>query len=487
MPAPSIRRQLTAQILIGTFVLLLAAGTVFAAMIHVRLVGEFDRALEAEAGALESLTSREGRKLDMEFGHEGKSEFEDEAEPEYFEVFLADGTVLRKSETLGQHDLPLDPKQSDEEAFRNARLANGQRARLVQIAFAPEVDEPDPADLGTAKPDQDIVELPEAVELESLRLVLVVARSREHLDSLLTSIYLTLAGLALVMIGGIFFVVRRAIGRGFEPIDAMNTQIARIGPETLGNRIHVASPPEELATILAALNGFVARVELGFARERRFSSDVAHELRTPVAELRTACEVGAKWPDDAAANQRLFQDVREIALQMERIVTNLLTLARCDSGAATVVAKRVRVARLVDECWHRANGKAAEKKPRLENRVDPGTTIESDEEKLEMIVQNVLENAMAHGVPNGAVVCQSFATESGLELSFTNRTANLLPEDLAHLFERFWQKDSARTDANRFGLGLSIVQALANLLGIRLRADLKDGSLFELRLLFPPQ
>lgn len=464
---------------------MLIVGVIFCAVVHARLVGEFDRTLEAKASALESLTSREGRKLDMEFGHEGKSEFEDETEPEYFQVFLANGTALRKSETLGRQDLPFDPKLSEDEVFRNARLSNGRRARLVQIAFTPEVDEPDPADLGTAKPDEDILDLPEAVELESLRLVLVVARSREHLDGLLASIYLTLAGLAILLLTAIGFVVRRAIGRGFRPIDTMNTQIARIGPDTLDARIHVPSPPAELATILAALNGLLQRVESGFARERRFSSDVAHELRTPVAELRTACEVGAKWPEDAAANQRLFQDVREIALQMERIVANLLMLARCDSGTAIVVSKRVHPASLIGECWNRANGKVAERKARLENRIAPEATIETDEEKLGIIVQNVLENAVAHGVVGGVVVCESFVTESGLELSFSNRTANLTPADIAHFFERFWQKDSARSDANRFGLGLSIVQALANLLGIRLRAELKEGSLFEFRMMFP--
>ncbi len=478
----SIRAQLARQILAGASALLLVAGVIFGIAAHSRLNEAFDHALGAKAAALVSLTVRDGRMLDLEFGGGAMTAFDADGDPEYFEVFLPDGTVLKKSPALGGGDLPFDPELSGEGGtFRNVRLPDGRRGRLVRIVFTPEADEPD--DAGNASPDEDMVELPATVDADSLRIVLAVARSRERLDGLLLSIDLTLGVLSVLLLGGIQLVVRRAIGRGFAPIDAMNAQIARIGPDTLGDRVRIESPPEEIAAMLAALNGLIERVERGFARERRFSSDVAHELRTPVAELRTACEVGARWPDDPEAVGRFFEDARAIALQMEGVVANLLLLANAERGSVDIARRSVAVGPLVQTCWDRLNG--AGSNHRLDNRIDSALSVETDAATLEMIVQNLLGNAVAHGVPGTAIVCEGAATGAGIDLTISNPAAGLSDEDVAHVFERFWRKDPARTGHERAGLGLSIVRALAAQLGIGVRARLIDGGVFEIRLSFP--
>jgi len=479
--------------------MLLFAGAIGGFVLHARLVHEFDRALEAKARALIAVTSREGRRVDIDFRSESMPEFakeeaddievqqdkeenNEEEETGYFEIFLQDGTVIRRSPSLERDDLPLRLDSSKEAAFRNVKLPDGRRGRLVQIAFEPRVE---PLKTEVQEPlDEDQVELPASVDEQSLRLLLVVARDRERLDALLNSVYLTLAALTALLLGAIGLLVHRSIHRGFRPIEAINTQITRIGPATLEARVDLASSPTELATIVTALNGLLERIESGFARERKFSSDVAHELRTPVAELRAACEVGAKWPDDPAAIQNFFGDIREIALQMERIVTTLLMLTRCDAGTATVERKTVPLAGLVVQCWERMVEKAGKKGLRFRSRVDPAVTVKTDRDKLEMIVQNLLENAVAHSVPETLIDCECAFVDSRVDLTLANEAANLTPEDLRHVFDRFWQKDRARSAQDRFGLGLSIVKALADLLGIGLRVNLRESSRFEVCLSF---
>jgi signal transduction histidine kinase len=104
-----------------------------------------------------------------------------------------------------------------------------------------------------------------------------------------------------------------------------------------------------------------------------------------------------------------------------------------------------------------------------------------------MILQNLLENAVEYGAPATAVTCESVAADSGVDLTLTNRTEDLSPGDLPHVFERFWQKDAARTNGTRSGLGLSIVRGLCDLLGIGVQVDLKQDALFEIRLSFPSE
>jgi len=510
----SIRRQLTRQILTGTFLMLLLAGVVFCVVVRSRVVAEFDRALEAKARALVVLTSREERALEIDFDDEAMPEFaadnadedgeehekddedekdeeeDDEEEreedgPEYFAVLLPDGSVVRKSSSLGSGVLPVRGEAGKDVLFRSLRLPDGRRGRLVQIAFAPAVDEPDQGEADEPEEDEDRYELPATVDENSLKLVLVVARSRERFDALLAFLYLTFALMSVLLLLGSGLVVRTAIRRGFRPLDVMNAQVRRIGPESLDGRIRLASPPDELATIVAGLNELLERVENGFARERRFSSDVAHELRTPVAELRTACEVGARWPDDPVHARQFFNDIEDVARQMERIVDNLLELTRCDNGTSTVVTEAVDVRALVEECWRRAARDADANRLRLDNRVELGAAVTTDPGKLQMILQNVIDNAVFYSVPGSTVVCRSDRPDDrSLALVAANEARDLERKDLETIFDRFWRKDAARTGGRHSGLGLSLVKDLARLLGIELHVDLKEGSIFVVRMVF---
>ena len=318
-----------------------------------------------------------------------------------------------------------------------------------------------------------------------MRLVLVVARSREALDRSLAS--LDLAGLAVVVAlsCGLALLVRRAIVRGLRPIEEMNAQIAAIAPDALATRLQVAEPPVELAAIETTVNGLLARLEKAFANERRFSSDLAHELRTPIAELRTVCEVGERWPDDAESTREFFRDTRIIALQLEKIVATMLTLTRCENGTAPMQTRRIPLQPLVRECWlHAAAGADAD---RLQFAADfpADLAVECDPDKLELIVRNLVENALAHSEPGTPVNCSGVATSGGTELRLTNTAKDLDRADLEHIFDRFWRKDTARTDRTHVGLGLSIARGLCELLGLQLSVDLREGRLFEARLVFP--
>jgi signal transduction histidine kinase len=317
-----------------------------------------------------------------------------------------------------------------------------------------------------------------------VQLVLVLARSRESLDALLGSLYVAGFAVAITLACAIALLVRRAITRGMHPIEEMNAGISTITPHSLATRLQVPAPPVELAAIQATVNRLLDRVEGAFERERRFSSDLAHELRTPIAELRTACDVGERWPDDTENTRQLFRDVGTIALHLEKTITMLLNLSRSEGGNAPVQTRRIHLQSLVQECWRHTAAVAAEKRLHFDERVDPALTIESDQDKLEVVLRNLIENSVAHSDEGTVVECRGNVTTGGVELRLVNTAKDLERADLDHIFDRLWRKEVSRTNRRHIGLGLPIVKALCEVLGLRISVDLREGRIFEVSILF---
>ena len=462
--------------------MLFAAGSIFLGVIHRRLVHDFDRMLDAEAEVLVRNAERKGRIIVWDVPDTYSAGSRRNADPAYCQLFLEDGTVAGLSQTLGTDDLPRLTGRGH--AVWDARLPNGRRGRLVQRMFRPVSDDTETQALAE-DPHEQTFDIPAAMDPASVQLVLVVARSRESLDALLGSLYVAGGAIAVALACALAWLVRRTITRGLLPIEEINAQISAIAPDTLATRLHISAPPVELAAIEATVNRLLDRVEQAFERERRFSSDLAHELRTPIAELRTACEVGERWPDDPESARQFFHDTQAIALQLEKIVGTLLTLSRCEGGNAALQTRRIQVQALVRECWRHAAAAAAEKRLQLDERIGPELTVECDGDKLEIILRNLLENAAAHSEPGTVVECGAATTPGGVELRIVNTAKDLERADLDHIFDRFWRKEASRTDRRHTGLGLSIVRALCEMLGLRLRVDLRDGRRFEATLLFP--
>ena len=478
----SIRRTLTIQILAGTFVLLLAAGAVFFAAVHHRLVRDFDRILAADAAVLERNAERKGRTIVWDVPDTYALGSRQNADPAYCQLFLEDGTVVGLSQTLGADNLPRAAAHPD--AVWDARLPGGKRGRLWQKTFRPKADDTDPQS-APEDPSEQTFQVPATANVADLRLVLVVARSREALDHSIAALGLAGLAVAAVLSGALALLVRRAVVRGLRPIAEMNAQIAAIAPDALAVRLRVAAPPVELAAIEAAVNRLLDRLEKAFAKERQFSSDLAHELRTPIAELRTACEVGGRWPDDAESARIFFRDTRSIALHLEKIVATMLTLTRCENGAAPGPTQRLELQPLVRACWPRAAGATDAPRLHFADGFAPGLAVECDPDKLEIIIRNLVENAAAHSAPGTVVECAGTTTPDGVELRLVNTAKDLNRADLEHVFDRFWRKDTARSDRRHIGLGLSIARGLSELLGLRLSVDLRADGRFEARLLFP--
>ena len=223
-------------------------------------------------------------------------------------------------------------------------------------------------------------------------------------------------------------------------------------------------------------------MQAAFARERCFSADVAHELRTPIAELRSLSEVALKWPNGDGAATNSFQDTLDIAVQMQGIVDGLLAIARCENGTQVSIREPVRLAEVIQRSWKPFRERAAEKdlQVQLELPESELQSVESDPAMLGLILSNLFSNAVEYTPAHGALSIRLQSDGSDFDLSVMNMSDNVTADDVPHFFERFWRKDTARSSSQHSGIGLSVSHAFARALGFNLSAKLSENGLVQM-------
>jgi len=461
----STRRRLTVGLLAGLVLVVGACGLLLSYAIGRALVAQFDATLRAEAELFTAASELERGRLDFDFSELPLAEFEPSDRAQYYQVLDSSGRSLLRSASLGQGDLAHPPAGPGGARIADRPLPDGRAGRILVQSFVPHRSGHHPQPAAPA-------------------LTLVMARSRAGLDHALAELRLLIAACGLVLLLGTLAVVLWAVRRGLAPLGRLAAEVAGIEVSGLDHRFAAADLPAELAPIAARLDEMLVRLSAAFERERRFSADVAHELRTPIAELRSLAEVSLQ--DErvlAEAELRLgFEDALAIALQMERRVEALLALARCEAGLQPLERGSVEVVSLIQRAWEPFAARARARRLTVQQSLPAEAWLESDPALLSAVLDNLFANALAY-TSEGGLLDLAFETRpDGWSLKLANDDGSLGPEDLPHLFEPFWRKDPARSDSARAGLGLSLVAAYTHLLGIRITADLPIAGRFELTL-----
>ena len=460
----SIQRQLTFRILLAVLAIALAAGALLYFYARLSLVEEFDRTLAAEAKLVAGMvTCDEHGRLEFGASDAQMAEFRRPRKPSYFEIWPQTGGPFARSPSLGGKDLPQLPV-SRKIVTVDLRLPDGRPGRAAAMRFTPRLDEDDPR----------IAPLPPTAGM----LTLVVAQDRHELDETLGVLATSLALAAVALAGGAAIAVFISVRRGLRPLKELARQADSIGAGSLDQQFPTLDVPAELLPICHGLNKLLKRLSQAFARERRFTADAAHELRTPIAELRALAEVAIKWPTDASGEQN-YRDALQIATHMESLVTALLALARCGAGAQSVALSNVDMARVVGDAWAPHEPVAASRRLVVEWDVADIAAVLSDRALLAPLVGNLLSNAVAYTPEGGRIFCRLARSANEVVLSLSNDCQGLSVEDLPRLFEPFWRKDPARGGATHTGLGLALVAAYADALGIRIKPNLGQDGVFS--------
>jgi len=352
-------------------------------------------------------------------------------------------------------------------------LPDGRAGRAVGIQFAPQRDA---ANL-SADPSKDSRSKPEVA--------LVVARERTELNHTLFVFRIALLLFGLLLLAALAVLVTVVVRRGLDPLGVVGERAAAINASSLGARFPTETMPQELHPICQRLNDLLARLEEAFQRERRISADIAHELGTPLAELRTLAEVAIKWPGGATEATATFRDALASVEKMETMVAGLLALAQSEEGKLSVRSEPVLVARLVEEIWLPLRNPARGKQLELAMDIPRELQWHSDPELLRHILRNLIHNAVEYCPVGGRVRIAATTRNTQLDFLVENTTDNLTREDLPRLFERFWRKNAARTSSGHSGLGLTFAQSVATVLGLTLTAEMPAPGVLRLLLCGP--
>ena len=322
--------------------------------------------------------------------------------------------------------------------------------------------------------------------VETPQVTLVVARDASvMLHNLRFLRWLLLVSSASIItlsfiVGG--FIVRK----GLTPLNILAGEIAAIKEGNLASRITTKSFPAEIQPIKDRLNDMLMRLEASFNRERRFTSDVAHELRTPLAGISSTIEVALTRIREQQEYQAALSDCLTIARQMQTMINNLLVLSRIDTNQATFRSDTIRPAEIIDSCWRLLSHRALERNVTFENRLAAEITCNSDSDGLSMVISNLLDNAVEYTNEGGQIWTQGRQTGNKIEIAVSNSGCQLTKDEASQVFDCFWRGDSSRTDTGTHcGLGLALVQRIISALGGSASAEVQPGRIFTIRIVLP--
>ncbi|RAO78006.1 heavy metal sensor histidine kinase [Dyella jiangningensis] len=313
---------------------------------------------------------------------------------------------------------------------------------------------------------------------------IVVARSLAD-RALLLSRYrrdtiLALAAGMLVAVLLSYLLVRRAL----RPLRAMAASASAVTAHHLSTRMPADDVPAELQTLSIALNDMLGRIEDGFARVWQFTVDLAHDLRTPIGNLRGANEVALTRPRSVEEYQLLLGSNIEECDRVSRTIESVLFLARADSPQFALQRVMIEAGEELQRIADYFEGLASDAGVAV--RVTAHASVHADRELFRRAVSNLLSNALRYTPAGGTIEMRALDTERGVEVSVENPGAGIPPEHMAHLFDRFYRVDRSRSDsAHSTGLGLSIVKSIMELHGGDVVAKSERQGVTRFTLTFP--
>jgi len=472
----SIRTKLILTCTLSTAILLALLGTGLYLVMYHALNTQFNRSLLSRAVAAISAADwdpKEGFNLDTDVEYSGDSE-----EPlggGYLEIWDAAGKVVYQSKDLQGEDLQRLNLNNAQTAFLDLDLKKKHDLREVFTTFS--------VKSGEDEDDQSAAAASQPAPVQTF--YLAAARSTDPLEDTLDILAWTtgVSCVAATLLSALLMAV--VVSRGFRPVRDVADQIAAINAADLSARLQPPGQAAELVPIVEKLNGLLERLNEAVRREKALTADMAHELRTPLAGIRTTLELSASRVRSEQEYRQTIDGCLAMAIQMQTMANNLLTLARIEGGEFLYRLRDCRLDLCVQEALAQHTSLIGKRQIKLQHEPFSACLVKTDPDALTLIIRNVLENAFTHVDTGGTVIVTLNGRPDGALFDVRNTGSRISQQQAAHVFERFWRGDEARTAGEAHtGLGLAIVKNIMGLLRGRVIVQSEAGGWFLIQLWF---
>lgn len=291
---------------------------------------------------------------------------------------------------------------------------------------------------------------------------LVVAVPIDHHLRFLSEFRRTLWIMVAVSVAFLSLMGWIAVQQGHTPLHEIVARIRRISADDLNTRLNPKVVPAELVELAYSFNEMLESVDRAFQKLSEFNADIAHELRTPIANLMTQTQVGLSRVRSADEYREILYSSMEEYERMAQMVSDMLYLAKADSHARPLCASNVNLAMEIQALFEFYEGWAEDRGVSM--TLDGEATIAGDRPMLQRALSNLISNAIKHTSEGGTVKVQLRETDkSAACVIIENPGADIPPEQLLRLFDRFYRVDQSRRNSDQgVGLGLAIVESIVN-------------------------
>ncbi|SAK44942.1 heavy metal sensor histidine kinase [Caballeronia ptereochthonis] len=423
------------------------------------LIARHARRLVEELGTLADLSRHADRLTSQVLGNAALS----------MEILGADRNVLLAYNTEGIAD-PATPSPA-----LSRRI--GETQRIVQG---------DIAEWHTARgvPVRGVAT--DALLRDGTRVTLIIARNMTDrwvlLDYYRDRLYWT--GLAGVLLA--FLMSSMLVRESLRPLREIASKAGTVTVDRLGTRIEAGNVPRELAALVASLNRMLDRLHDGFQRLSQYTADLAHDMRTPLGNLRSATEVVLARPHGVDEYQAALVSNLEECDRLSRMIESVLFLARAEHPQFAVRLGDLDAAKELAHIADYFEGLADDAGVHL--RVTGDAHLRADAELFRRAVSNLLANALRYTPRGGDITLSAEASPDAVRVTVANQGPTIAPELLERIFDRFYRVDPSRrretNSSGSTGLGLAIVRTIMDLHGGRAHAE-SDAASTRFTLTFP--
>ncbi|NTU97158.1 MAG: HAMP domain-containing protein [Chlorobiaceae bacterium] len=387
--------------------------------------------------------------------NEDRDELQGNADVEFIQIVDYTGRIFRKSENLFNSKLVFEPHRA-ETYFFNTKLG-GLSVRQVQIPLV---------NTQGNMAGYLLIAVP-------MKNAIIVLRDLE------TVFFLSFPVIILTL-----FVLTRAIaGRSIRPVEKVIATAEQITQSDLDRRIALPYHRDELYRLSATINALIDRIQKAFLREKQFTADASHELKTPLASLKGTLEVLIRKPREREYYESKVQFCLNEINRMTVLVDQLLMLARYESTSIATCIETLILCRHVDDAIERMRHVAEEKRISFKLDYDETLRVAADPFMLGLILENILSNAVKYSPPGSSVKVIVAQMDNLVTCSISDNGIGIPDESIPVIFDRFYRVDKSRNSGTGgSGLGLSIVKKLADLqnISIATKSSPSEGTTFTL-------